>query len=68
MSLVGLVITLIVVGVCLWALNRFGAQFIDGKILQIINIVVVIAVVFWLLSAFGLLESCSTVKVPRVNG
>jgi hypothetical protein len=49
MSLISLVIVLIVVGVLLWAVNTFGASFIDGKILKIINIVVVIFVVLWLI-------------------
>jgi hypothetical protein len=68
MSLVALVITLIVVGVGLWAVNRFGAEFIDAKILRVINIVVVLCVVVWLLSVFGLLSSCNNVQVPKVNG
>ena len=68
MSLVGPVVTLVVVGVCLWALNTFGGPFIDGKILRIINGVVVIGVIFWLLTMFGLLDSCNNIRVPRVNG
>lgn len=67
MSLVALVVTLLVVGVLLWAVNRFGGEFVDGKILRIINIVVIIAVIVWLLSVFGLLDSCNTVRVPRVE-
>jgi hypothetical protein len=67
-SLVALVITLLVVGVGLWAVNRFGGEFVDGKILKIINIVVVLCVIVWLLSVFGLLNSCNTVQVPKVNG
>jgi hypothetical protein len=67
MSLVALVIVLIVVGVCLWLVNTWGAQYIDGKILKIINAVVVVAVILWLLSVFGLFDSLSTVQVPRVR-
>jgi low temperature requirement protein LtrA len=48
MTLISLVITLIVVGVLLWAVNSFIP--LDPKISQILNVVVVIAVVIWLLS------------------
>lgn len=68
MSLIALVLTLVVVGVGLFVLNRYAGEYIDGKILKIINAVVVVAVIFWLLSVFGLLDSCSNVKVPRVGG
>jgi hypothetical protein len=54
MPLVQLVVTLIVVGVLLWAVNTYIPM--DGKIKQILNIVVVIAVVLWLLRVFGLLS------------
>jgi predicted membrane protein len=53
MTLLSLVITLIVVGILLWAVNSFISM--DGKIKQILDAVVVIAVVLWLLKAFGLL-------------
>ena len=51
MPLVQVVVTLVVIGVLLWAINNFIPM--DGKIKQILNIVVVIAVVFWLLRVFG---------------
>jgi hypothetical protein len=54
MPLVQLVVTLIVVGVLLWAVNTYIPM--DGKIKQILNVVVVIAVVLWLLRVFGLLS------------
>ena len=57
MSLIGVVITLIVVGVLLWLVNAYIPM--DSKIKTIINVVVVIAVVIWLLQAFGVLGSLS---------
>ncbi len=65
MSLVSLVIALIVVGVLLWALNTYLP--LDPKIKTLINIVVVVCVVAWLLSVFGLFASLGTVTVPRVH-
>jgi hypothetical protein len=67
MSLLALVITLIVIGVLLWLVNTWGGQYIDGKILKIINAVVVVAVVLWLLSVFGVFGSIGEVQVPRLR-
>jgi multisubunit Na+/H+ antiporter MnhE subunit len=46
MSLIGLILTLVVVGVLLWLLNNYVPM--DSKIKTIINVVVVIVVVVWL--------------------
>jgi len=64
MSLLTLVVTLVVVGVLLWVVNTYIPM--DGKIRRIINIVVVIVVVLWLLSAFGIIGRFSDVQVPRL--
>ena len=63
MSLISLVIVLIVVGVLLWAANTYIPM--DQKIKTIMNIVVVIAVVLWLLQAFGLLGSLGSIHIGR---
>lgn len=65
MSLIGLVVTLIVVGVLLWLVNAYVPM--DAMIKKIINIVVIIAVVLWLLSVLGVLGHLSNVQVPRVK-
>jgi hypothetical protein len=54
MPLVTVVITLCVVGVLLWLVNRYIPM--QGQIKSILNAVVVIVVVLWLLRAFGLLD------------
>ena len=63
MSLISLVIVLIVVGVLLWAANTYIPM--DNKIKTIMNIVVVIAVVLWLLQAFGVLGSLDSIHIGR---
>jgi hypothetical protein len=63
MSLISVVIVLIVVGVLLWAANNYIPM--DGKIKTIMNVVVVIAVVLWLLSAFGVLGSLENIHIGR---
>ena len=65
MTLIGLVLTLIVVGVLLWLVNNYIPM--DAKIKQILNVVVIIAVVLWLLAAFGVLGFLN-MPVPRLSG
>jgi hypothetical protein len=61
MPIINLVITLIVVGLLLWLVNNYIPM--DGKIKQILNVVVVIAVVIWLLQAFGLIGSLGSIRI-----
>ena len=63
MPLINVVIVLIVVGVLLWLVNNYLPM--DGKIKQILNGVVVIAVVLWLLQVFGVLGSLSSFRVGK---
>jgi hypothetical protein len=63
MPLINVVIVLIVVGVLLWLVNNYLPM--DGKIKSILNAVVVICVVLWLLQAFGVLGSLSTIHVGK---
>ena len=65
MSLISLVLTLIVVGVLLWAVNTYIPM--DGKIKKILNIVVVICVVVWLLWAFGIIGRVGDIRVPQLR-
>jgi len=64
MTLIGLAVRLIVVGVLLWLVNAYVPM--DAKIKNILNIVVVIVVVLWLLAVFGVLPAID-VPVPRVR-
>ena len=61
MSLIGLILALVVVGVLLWLLNNYVPM--DSRIKTIINVVVVIVVVVWLLQAFGVLGSLRDVRI-----
>jgi hypothetical protein len=65
MPLISVVITLIVVGVLLWLVNSYIPM--DGKIKQILNIVVVICVVVWLLYAFGIINHANEIQVPKIH-
>jgi hypothetical protein len=61
MPLLHVVIVLIFVGILLWLVNAYIPM--DAKIKKILNIVVVIAVIIWLLQAFGLLGAIGSVRI-----
>lgn len=65
MSLLTIVITLIVVGVVLWAINAYIPM--QGTIKRILNIVVVVVVIVWLLHGFGVLNGSGDVRLPEVR-
>jgi predicted membrane protein len=60
-ELIGIVLTLVVVGVLLWLLNNYVPM--DGKIRSIINVLVVIVVVIWVLQGVGLLGSLQNIRI-----
>ena len=61
MPLISLIVTLLVVGVILWLINNYLP--IDGTIKKILNAVVVIVVILWLLSVFGILGPISGIRI-----
>ena len=65
MSLITVVLTLIVVGVLLWLVNTYIPM--AASIKNILNIVVVVAVVIWLLYAFGVLGHSGEIRLPVVK-
>ena len=61
MSLISVVVILVVVGVILWLVNNYIPM--DGKIKQVLNIVVLIVVCIWLLQAFGILGNVNDIRI-----
>ena len=61
MSLVTIVLVLIVVGMLLGIINRYIPM--ASSIKSILNAVVVIAVILWLLSAFGIIHGIGNIKL-----
>jgi uncharacterized membrane-anchored protein len=53
MSLITIIVTLVVAGIVLWAINKYIP--IAKPIRNIINIVVVLVLTLWLLQAFGII-------------
>lgn len=61
MTLIGLVVVLVVIGVVLWLVNTMIPM--DAKIKQILNFLVVIVVCLWLLQQFGLIGSAGSIRL-----
>ena len=61
MPLINLVIVLIVIGVLLWLMTTYIPM--DPTIKKIIMAVVIIAVVIYLLQAFGILGSLQQIRI-----
>lgn len=64
MSLLGLVVFLVIIGIMLYLINKYIPM--DDKIKLILNVVVVIAVCIWVLDIFGLLGAFD-VPIPRYH-
>lgn len=58
MSLITLVVGLIIVGVVLWLINSYIPM--QPTIKKILNAVVIIVVILWLLSVFGVIGNLDT--------
>jgi hypothetical protein len=63
MPLIQLVFVLVVVGVILWVINSYIPM--QATIKKILNLVVVIVVILWLLSVFGLIGNLSTIRIGK---
>jgi hypothetical protein len=63
MPLITVVLTICVVGVLLWLINRFIPM--QGQVKGILNGVVVIVLVVWLINVFGLLHYLTQFRVGQ---
>ena len=61
MPILTIILTIIIVGLLLWVLNNYLPM--DGKIKQILNIVVVLVLIIWLLKIFGIFAGLENVRV-----
>jgi len=59
--MIGLIIVLVIIGVCLYLIENFVPM--DPTIKTVIRVVVVLCVVLYLLSAFGIVD----VPLPRAR-
>jgi hypothetical protein len=63
MSLIHLVLALIVIGFLLWLANHYIPM--EPRIKSIMNFVVIIAVILWLLNAFGVFGHLPDIRVGK---
>jgi type IV secretory pathway TrbL component len=57
------VIVLVVVAIVLWSINSYIPM--QATLKKILNMVVVIAVIIWLLSVFGVIGNISAIRIGR---
>lgn len=63
MPLINLVIILVVVGVLLWLINSYIPM--QATLKKILNAVVIIVVIIWLLSVFGVIGSLEGIRIGK---
>ncbi len=61
MPLISIIITLVVVGAALWAINTYIPM--AKPIKTILNIVVVAIICLWLLQTFGIIDNIRSIRV-----
>ncbi len=61
MPLINIVITLVIVGVALWAINKFIPM--PRSIKTVLNLVVVVVLCLWLLNAFGVIDNMHGIRL-----
>jgi hypothetical protein len=58
MTIVGLIVVLVLVGLAFWVIRQLSGAFgIPQPIVTVIYVILVVLVVLWLLSAFGLIPA-----------
>ena len=65
MTLVGIVVVLVVVGLILWLINTYIPM--AGAIKSLLNVVVFVVVLIWLLQVFGLIGPINGVHMPNLK-
>jgi hypothetical protein len=65
MTLVGIVVVLIIVGLVLWLINTYIPM--AGAIKSLLNIVVFVVVLIWILQVFGLIGPLNGVHIPNLK-
>jgi hypothetical protein len=65
MTLVGIVVVLVLVGLILWLINTYIPM--AGAIKSLLNIVVFVIVLIWLLQGFGLIGPINGLHIPNLK-
>jgi hypothetical protein len=65
MTLVGIVVILVVVGLVMWLINTYIPM--AGAIKSLLNIVVFVVVLIWILQVFGLIGAIPGLRIPPLR-
>lgn len=65
MTLIAIMVTLVIVGVILWAVNTYIPMALSIR--KILNIVTILIVCLWLLQVFGIIGSIWNVNVGNIH-
>jgi len=65
MTLVGIVVVLVVVGLIMWLINTYIPM--AGAIKSLLNIVVFVVVLIWVLQTFGLIGPINGLHIPKLK-
>mgnify|MGYP001582446877 CR=1 FL=1 len=63
MNLLSVIIVLVIIGILMYLINAFIPM--DSSIKRILNVVVIVFLVIWMMTAFGLMEPLSTIKIGK---
>lgn len=68
MNLLMLILVLVAVGIIYGLLGKYGANVgLDGRMIQIIQIVILAVTVLWLLTVFGVIDAVRRVSIPTMR-
>ena len=65
MTLAGMVIVLVVVGLILWLINTYIPM--AGAIKSLLNVVVFVVVLIWVLQVFGVIGPIKGLHIPKLS-
>jgi hypothetical protein len=65
MSLVGIILVLVVVGLIMWMINTYIPM--AGAIKSLLNIVVFVVLLIWILQTFGLIGAIPGFHMPALK-
>lgn len=64
MSLIDLILGIVVIGVALWAINKWIPM--EPRIKNFLNVVVIILLIAWVLYITGVFARLNTIRVPSI--
>jgi len=62
-SIIGLIVFLIIIGLIFWAVNKLAGAFaIPAPLIAVIHVVLVVVAILWLLSTLGLMSGGPVIR------